>query len=484
MMLLTEAASLNAAGEGGAYVPHTSSMRFELPIPDEFPFLDFGAMKSQDIAPTAALLEEFAHRFQVETTHFGCLYRLACLIQTLRCLDGLRWLAGDATRRLPMPWTDLRKDAPAAQGMLDDIRALEVVKRLVFGFSLNEDVGTVHDAFARTKDLVHEYTPMTLRHFGTWAGLGDFYDESGRFKVEKTTRAILESHGSAYAFSLLREAAPDAIQTDIEAFIAAKRRGLYETVEQMSKHATRGEVIDLHGVLRLGDYAMDASLFDIPTVPPPGDYVASTLPYARYRIVIEALPRATKAATLLGHEMSLADAVEAAVYLHSQQWVAGEVSDETLEKGRRIQLERELEDIDSWLEHEEEDVPLDASGVCVRREIARTCSALLRGTLPFHLGSAKFAPNPGRLGELCRVCDLPFIEYPDGFELFRCYPREIDSSFMAWRVVVHGTMETAAYVIGHDLSALAPRAQRLEQHGIPSISSLAQSYGFDVGQLA
>ena len=106
-MTALEEYALNAAGDGGVYLPPTSSMRFAAPIPDEFPFLEFAELSSQDIAPVAAVLEEFAHRFQFETTHFGCLYRLASLIQTRKCLSLLHWLADDASRRLPIPWTTL-----------------------------------------------------------------------------------------------------------------------------------------------------------------------------------------------------------------------------------------------------------------------------------------------------------------------------------------------------------------------------------------
>jgi len=477
--------ALSAADDGGVYLPPTSSMRFASPIPDEFPFLDFASLTTQDIAPLAALLEEFAHRFQFETMHFGCLYRLACLIQTQHCLSLLRWLAHDPSRQLPTPWMAVNETDPDPQSMLEDIRALELVKRLLFGLSIGGHLPDAYRGFERTKELVHAFTPLRLRYFGVWEGLADFYDESGVFKLEKTTRAILESHASAYAFALLREAAPAAIQPEIGAFIAINRRGLYATVEQMSQSAVQGEGIDLHAVLRLGDYAMDGALFDIPTVPPPGDYVASMLPYARYRLVLEDLPRVNAATKRLGANFSLADAVETVVTMRSGGLHADPdmLDDATMRQGRLIQLKGEIVDLEAWLEREEEENPLEAYGLSVRREIARTCATMLRGSLPFHINSAKFAPNLDRLEELCMVCDLPLIEYPDGFELFRCYAQDIDSTFMAWRMVVQGMVETAGGLINDDIATIGARAEKLEPHSVPSIFALAQAYGFDTAQL-
>jgi hypothetical protein len=486
----TDEYALNAADNGGRYHPGSDSMAFAQAIPDEFPYLDFTTMEPSDIGFMASLLEEFAHRLQFQITHFGFLYRLASLIQVSKVLEVLAWLGESPNRRLPLPWKKVTAVDPRLTELIADLHTLEDFRRVLFGLPLEDggSVGRFADALYRVKELVHEHTPITLQHFSTFGGLEEFYDPNGSVKVRKTTRAIVESHASAFAFETLRRLSPDNLDDDIGAFIKQNRRGLYRTVEDLAESVDLPVTLNLQGVLRLGDFALDGKLVDLPTIPPPEDYVESALPYSRYRGAMHRFEGLGEAAKRVGHgRLEMDQLIEAFIHMAGDDRGVGAqlgLDHADALNGRAIQLQKERAGLTHWLEHAQAAKPLSDFDTFIRREIAWSSQRFLQGNLSLAPDARRFDPTFNGLVTLCQLADLPTVVYPDALEIFRCEPQEIEMPFVAWRLCVHGVTTLAGMFMRSQADAVMEASMHLEALQAPGLSELANAFGFSVAQLA
>jgi hypothetical protein len=141
-------------------------------------------------------------------------------------------------------------------------------------------------------------------------------------------------------------------------------------------------------------------------------------------------------------ELSIEQQVEAFIFAHGDdRGIAGRmgISGDIKLRGRDIQLRKELAAIDEWLATEERENPLSALETLHRREIAAASTMFMQGVLSYPADAKKFDPTISALVQLCRICDLPIVEYPDGIELFRCETQEIDQRYLAYRVTVRSS---------------------------------------------
>jgi hypothetical protein len=152
-------------------------------------------------------------------------------------------------------------------------------------------------------------------------------------------------------------------------------------------------------------------------------------------------------------------------------------------RGRDIQLRKELAAIDEWLATEERENPLSALETLHRREIAAASTMFMQGVLSYPADAKKFDPTISALVQLCRICDLPIVEYPDGIELFRCETQEIDQRYLAYRVTVYCTSAITRMIMRTAPKLVKTRAQELEAlHGL-GLSVFTSSLGFELAQI-
>lgn len=481
---------LNAADAGGRYNPSSDSMAFVQPLPDEFPYMEMAAIREEDIGLLASVLEEFAHRFQFQSTHFGFLYRLAGLIQSAKILDVLAWLGQSRTRQLQLPWNGAESSDELLQEYLADVHALDDFRRVLFGLTLadGQAVNQFGTSLERVKNLVHDYTPIGLSHFSTFGGIEDFYEEDGRVKVRKTTRAIVESHASAFAFEFMRRHAPKDLEISIDAFIKQNRRGLYRTIEELAVSIELPVTMDLQAVLRLGDFALDGKLVDVATMPPPEDYVEAALPYGRYLGAMHRIENFGEAAKRMGQaELSLLQIVEGVIHMiGDDRGIANQLGldSNAIQEGRAIQLQQELKHQTNFMTYREAATELSEYERYLHIEIGRSAQIFMESNLGFQPDARRFDPTVNGLVHICRFADLPIIEYPDGLEIFRCEPQEIEESFVAWRLMLHATTTLTSMFMRSDIGDLTKMSERLEAFGVPGLAPMSDSLGFDISQLS
>lgn len=196
---------LKAASSGACYLPATDDMYFPVAVPDEFPYLDLLSLTTAQVQFLATVIEEFIHRVQLLTTQVGFVYRLASLVQARRVFDLMHDLVAHPAITITAPVLEAHVSDDEIEASLDGLRALEVLRRALFGLSLgpsNIDV-LVSGSLRTAKEELETATPVTLGHFHTFGGFSHLYDDQGRVRGNRTTRSILESHASAYAFALL-----------------------------------------------------------------------------------------------------------------------------------------------------------------------------------------------------------------------------------------------------------------------------------------
>ncbi len=482
--------TLNAPDGGGRYFPTSNSMAFAQRIPDEFPYVDLSTMQESDIGPTASVIEEFAHRFQFHATHFGYLYRLSSLLQSSLVLEILAWLGKNPASQLPLPWVDADSDDPWVRERLSDLHALEDFKRVLFGLSLRnvDAVNSFHSTLQRVKDLIQTRTPIDLQHFSTFGGINELYTASGQVKLQISTRAIVESHASAFAFEVIRRNAPAKLNDAIESYIKKNRRGLYSTIEKIADSIGLPMTMDLDAVLRLGDYALDGKIVDVPTIPPPSDYIESAFPYQRYEHVMGRLESINDTAKKAGHrDLGIHKLVEIAIHLYGDDRGMGMqlgVDAAMALEGRSIQLATESDKQYSWLENAENDNPLSPAETLVRREIVTASQQFMQANLSFAPDARRFDPTMAGLATICRLADLPSIEYPEYAEIFLCEQQETpDQAYLAWRISIHGIVTVTNMLMRCELNDLVKESDRLATLHAPGLMQLEQGLNFSASQL-
>ena len=320
-----------------------------------------------------------------------------------------------------------------------------------------------------------------LRHFGGFEGL---YDAGGHVVMTETTRAILESHASAFAFEILRRHAPAGLVPEIDEFIGRHRRGLYRTVETIAESLDEPVDFDLGAILRLGDFALDGKLFDIRTIVPPEDFVEQAMPYARYRRSIQEIPRVRDAMRRVKRaDLSLEQQVEVLINVHGDDRGLLTLDEKDVLKAQDIQFRAESRGVEEWLEDCEQSRPLSDAGTVIRREVARTSILFLQGVLSYAPDAKKFAPTLPALVKLCRLCDLPSIEYPTHFELFRCEPQDVDRHFIAFRMFVYSLATVTTLLLRAGPDRLRERSAELEARDLLGAAYLAETAGASLEQV-
>src|SRR5690348_1285874 len=214
-------------GLRGSYYTRTDHFRFNKRIPDEFPFISYEVREPGDLASLAVLVEEFFHRCQLAATPFGLVLRAAALVQVRQMLNILSRLAADHSLRLPTPWFDLTA-APDDEQLAESLRiinALEVLQRFLLGIPLGRPTSDLRAAVERSREALSCQTPLSFGTFQSWSAHEVIYRPDGSPVQSRTTRAIMESHASAYAIELLRSCSPRAATTWFEDHIRRNRVG-------------------------------------------------------------------------------------------------------------------------------------------------------------------------------------------------------------------------------------------------------------------
>jgi len=465
---------------GGCYFPATDHMEFRTRLPDEFPFIEFQVSTVEEIHRLAVIIEEFIHRFQFHLTQLGLLYRLTCLAQSMKVFEIFRLLGTKASERLPVPWIQSSPRDENLRQLIDDLQALENMKQLLFGGFLRSDP---HHAMLRTKAILEATTPLKFGNFSVW-NLDKYYDPAGRPKPFRSTRAILESHASAYAFRLLERAAPAEMQRLIRDCIKTTRVGLYNSIEEIAKVC--GEQPDLDVILRLGDYALDGKLIDMVGIAPPDDYIDNVLPYTRYVVAFNRLKEMREVGRKYGYkELSMIQFVEAVIDVSGdlRPSLLGPEMTPEMEKGRQVCMDDQIKAVFAWLLERKQAPGLKPSEILTITEIANSVIHYLNGVKATPVDGKKFDATPERLAILCRVCDYPIVLYGPALEVFLCWP-----DWNAQQICTYGALcyQSAVYtqtLVCGDCKSLKRKSDSLAKIGLPDFTAFVEPFGVSLDQI-
>jgi hypothetical protein len=423
-------------GLRGSYHPWTDSLRFNRRIPDSFPFISYKVSRADQVSPLAVLVEEFLHRCQWAATPFGLVFRATCLVQAREAVHILRLLAEDPGLRLPTPWLEGPESAnvEVARSMRT-IRSLDVLQRFLLGLPLGHRTTGLAGSVDDSREALIRSSPLSLGTFRSWDAEEVAYRADGTPIHNRTTRAILESHASAFAVELIRSFS-DGASRWLDEHVSGNRVGLYRALEELAAVADSAvPALGPRHILDLADISISVQLAEIYGFPPPPDYLDSMLPYVRYSTALSDVSEMARAFELIvKHEpekaASVSDAqrvdliVEGAARLRGQASLVFNLS----RVSKRPAMERNI--AATWQWDGEEHGRLDSTGE------VRVLESLLIDQLSYSsirffkihaemdTGSTIFEPTVERFVMLARACDWPVIEYDDGPVVFFCDPMQ------------------------------------------------------------
>lgn len=435
----------------GSYQPRTDHLRFNVRIPDEFPFIDYEVQRAEDIPGRAVLVEEFLHRCQWAATPFGLVYRTAALVQARSGLRLLRTLAADHSLTLPTPWNkaDPKKVAAPLAEDLGTIIALDTVQRFLLGTPLGRPLNELGEALFTAKQALTRCSPLSFGTFESWDPRDVVHLPDGRPIAHRTTRDIMESHASAYAVELLRSCSAAAAGTWLDEHSRQKRISFYKALEELADTARLSlESLPHLGteyLLQLADLAIGEQFADVPGLPPAPDYLESMLPYSRYETALKDVALSADALALLEEHSpeelaGLDDAGRLRVIMRNALTIRGQASpllDFPVMSRRPVML-RNVAATGQWCAQEVNALVADGdTGLLEHMLVGATAHAAIRFFMvqaEMNTDSVLFEPTVDRFTLLTRLCDWPVIEYQDGLEVFLC------DSMADPRAVVTGQM--------------------------------------------
>ncbi|MFF5367893.1 hypothetical protein [Streptomyces sp. NPDC013187] len=421
----------------GSYQPPTDHLRFNLRIPDEFPFIDYEVRGVDDIPDRAVLIEEFLHRCQWAATPFGLVYRTAALVQTRIGLRILSTLAADPSLRLPTPWygSDSRSLAAPLAGDLRTINALETLKRFLLGVPLGRPLDEFKPAVEAARQALIRLSPLSFGNFESWSPENVTYRPDGRPIMERTTRGIMESHASAYAIELLRSCSATAAAPWLDDYSRRNRVNLYKALDELTQAARLSlrqlPELDTRCLLQLADLAIGEQFADIPGLPPPSDYIESMLPYSRYETALKDVALSADALAMMEEQgpetyADMDDALRLRVIMRNALTIRGQASAllGTPVMSRRPVMLGNAAAARKWGEREASDLLTDGDLRFLEQSLV---GGLTHTAVRFFLIQAEtktdtvlFEPTVERFTLLTRMCDWPVVEYADGLEVFLC----------------------------------------------------------------
>ncbi|MFF9042278.1 hypothetical protein ACF090_43250 [Streptomyces sp. NPDC014892] len=421
----------------GSYQPRTDHLRFNVRIPDEFPFIDYEVRRAEDLPGLAVIVEEFLHRCQWAATPFGLVYRTAALVQARLGLRLLCTLAADPSLRLPTPWTKVSvKDvaAPLAED-LHTVNALETLIRFLFGAPLGRPLNELHAALDTAREALTHFSPLSFGTFQAWNPQDVVYRQDGTPITNRTTREVMESHASAFAVELLRSRSAAVAGPWFDEHTRRKRIGMYAALEELTNTARLSlESLPHLGtrcLLQLADLAIGEQFANIPGLPPPADYVESMLPYVRYGTALKDVARSADALALLERQSpeehaGLDDALRLSVIMSEALTIRGQASPVfgIPVMSRRPVMLLNAAAARQWGVAEVSALQTDGDvGLVEEALVGATAHAAIRFFMvqgEMQTDAVLFEPTVERFLLLTRLCDWPVVEYDDGLEVFLC----------------------------------------------------------------
>lgn len=426
-------------GLQGKYQPNTDHIRFNQRIPDEFPFIDYEVHDRSDLTGLAMLIDEFIHRCQWAATPIGLVFRMAALAQIKESLEVARKLAANQSLILPAPWLDFQQST-VDQSLLEHlhiIRSLDLLQRLLLGVPLGCPASELRKAIQLSRESLTRLTPLSFANFESWDAENVAYRPDGMPIHMRTTRAILESHASAYAVELLRGCSPGADPAWFQDHVAQNEGSLYSALQELARTTT----LDLPSlatrhILELADLAISGQVADIHGFPPPPDYIDSMLPYTRYDNALRDVASSADALNLMeqhqGRSIVDDDVQRLDLIVRNAALTGGEASPllGLPVLPRRPSMDRNIATTLAWASEQRRALEAD-NATRVLDEIL--INAFTYYTTRFFVVHAEmktdsvlFQPTVERFILLTRLTDWPVIEYADGLEVFLCNPMKED----------------------------------------------------------